>query len=194
MQLLLASSSSYRRELLSRLRIPFDWAAPDIDESALPGEAPADYVQRLACAKAQALRAQFPQHWIIGSDQACVINGTITSKPGTVAKAVAQLQQCSGKTVQFFTGLCLLAPDGQEYCLMEPFAVQFRDLSDAEIRRYVALEQPLDCAGSFKVEGLGINLFAALHGRDPNSLIGLPLIGLLELLRAAGFEPLQLAE
>src|SRR5690606_27027004 len=185
MQLLLASSSSYRRELLGRLRIPFDWAAPDIDESALPGEAPADYVQRLACAKAQALRAQFPQHWIIG---------TITSKPGTVAKAVAQLQQCSGKTVQFFTGLCLLAPDGQEYCLMEPFAVQFRDLSDAEIRRYVALEQPLDCAGSFKVEGLGINLFAALHGRDPNSLIGLPLIGLLELLRAAGFEPLQLAE
>ena len=92
MQLLLASSSSYRRELLSRLRIPFDWAAPDIDESALPGEAPADYVQRLAGAKAQALRAQFPQHWIIGSDQACVINGTITGKPGTVAKAVAQLQ------------------------------------------------------------------------------------------------------
>lgn len=192
--LLLASSSPYRRELLSRLRLPFDWAAPDVDERPLPGEPPQQYVERLARAKAAALRGRYPQHWIIGSDQTCVIDGCITGKPGSSARAIAQLRQCSGNTVSFFTGLCLLAPDGREQSLCEPFYVHFRHLSDDDIERYVALEQPLDCAGSFKVEGLGINLFERLEGRDSNSLIGLPLIALLDMLRHAGINPLQQAQ
>lgn len=193
MQLLLASSSVYRRELLSRLRIPFAWASPAINEDVLPGEDPAIYVQRLAQSKAHALRAQWPQHWIIGSDQACVIDGCITGKPGTEEKAVEQLRQCSGKRVTFYTGLSLQGPEGFSQTICEPFHVHFRTLEDDEIRRYVSLEQPLDCAGSFKVEGLGINLFEQLQGRDHNTLIGLPLIALLELLRSAGFDPLQVA-
>lgn len=194
MKLLLASSSVYRRELLSRLRIPFDWAAPDIDETPLEHEAPPQYVQRLALAKATALRAQWPQHWIIGSDQTCVINGEIAGKPGTHERAVTQLRACSGKTVTFYTGLCLLAPDQSHQIVCEPFYVHFRNLSEVDIERYVTLEQPLDCAGSFKMEGLGINLFRELQGRDHNSLIGLPLIALLDMLRTAGHNPLQLVQ
>lgn len=194
MKLLLASSSRYRRELLQRLRIPFDWAAPDIDESAYANENPQQYVERLAIEKAQALQAQFPDHWIIGSDQSCVINQQIVGKPHSSEKAIAQLSACSGKTVSFYTGLCLLAPDGSYQSLVEPFHVHFRELSAEEIKTYIELEQPLDCAGSFKVEGLGINLFERLEGRDSNSLVGLPLIALLDMLRAAGFNPLQLAQ
>ncbi len=195
MKLLLASCSPYRRELLARLRIPFDCASPDIDETPSANESPQDYVARLAYEKARALAAQYPQHWIIGSDQTCVLNNQICGKPGNHDNAVAQLQRANGQRVSFYTGLCLLNSDrGEYYSLTEPFHVHFRNLSDAEIERYVALEQPYDCAGSFKVEGLGINLFEKLEGRDANSLIGLPLIGLLDLMRKAGLQPLELAQ
>ncbi len=193
MKLLLASSSSYRQQLLKRLHIPFDTASPNVDESLLANEDPEVYVKRLAISKAQALCTDWPEHWIIGSDQCCVINNKIVGKPHTTEKAIEQLQSCSGQSVTFYTGLCLAAPDGSIQALVEPFNVQFRQLSLAEIERYVALEQPLDCAGSFKVEGLGINLFSGLNGRDPNSLMGLPLIALLEMFRQAGFNPLELA-
>ena len=193
MKLLLASSSPYRRELLGRLRIPFAHASPDIDESPLPDEKPDAYVVRLAREKAAALSANWPDYWIIGSDQACVINQQICSKPGTAENAIAQLTAASGQSVSFLTGLCLRSPDGKEFTLCEPFCVHFRELSNADIRRYIELEQPLDCAGSFRVEGLGITLFEKLDGRDINSLVGLPLIGLCELIRAAGLNPLILA-
>lgn len=193
MKLLLASSSPYRQQLLKRLRIPFDTASPNVDESMLANETPEAYVKRLAISKAQALRTDWSEHWIIGSDQCCVINEKIVGKPHTIEKAVKQLQSCSGQKVTFYTGLCLAAPDGSLQALVEPFTVHFRELTLVEIERYVALEQPLDCAGSFKVEGLGINLFSSLNGRDPNSLMGLPLIALLEMFRQAGFNPLELA-
>ncbi|TVV45702.1 nucleoside triphosphate pyrophosphatase [Thalassolituus sp. C2-1] len=195
MKLLLASGSPYRRELLTRLRIPFDCASPDIDETPSTNESPQDYVARLAYEKARALAAQYPQHWIIGSDQTCVLNNQICGKPGNHDNAIAQLQRANGQRVSFYTGLCLLNSDsGEYYSLTEPFHVYFRNLSEAEIERYVALEQPYDCAGSFKVEGLGINLFEKLEGRDGTSLIGLPLIGLIDLMRKAGINPLKLAQ
>lgn len=191
MKLLLASSSKYRRALLQQFGLPFDWASPDIDETPLDGESPEQLTARLALAKAQALAVQWPEHWIIGSDQVCVVNGQITGKPHTVEKAVAQLQACSGQRISFLTGLALVHPaSGFVRVMVEPFYVQFRTLSDEEIRAYVALEQPLDCAGSFKVEGAGIQLFDRLEGRDFNSLIGLPMIALCDLLREAGINPL----
>lgn len=193
MKLLLASSSPYRQQLLKRLRIPFDTDSPNVDESMHTNETPEAYVKRLAISKAQALRTDWSEHWIIGSDQCCVINEKIVGKPHTIEKAVKQLQSCSGQKVTFYTGLCLAAPDGSLQALVEPFTVHFRELTLVEIERYVALEQPLDCAGSFKVEGLGINLFSSLNGRDHNSLMGLPLIALLEMFRQAGFNPLELA-
>lgn len=193
MKLLLASSSPYRQQLLHRLKIPFATASPNVDERILAGEQAVDYVKRLAISKAQALREHWPEHWIIGSDQCCVVNQEIIGKPHTVEKAIQQLQNCSEQQVSFYTGLCLLAPNGSHQALVEPFTVHFRKLGLNEIERYVALEMPLDCAGSFKVEGLGINLFSKLEGKDPNSLMGLPLISLLEMLRQAGFNPLELA-
>lgn len=194
-KLLLASSSPFRRQVLSKLQIPFQSDSPDIDETALSGEQPAEYVERLAIEKAKALAEKFNDHWIVGSDQCSVVNGEICGKPHTCENAERQLQRSSGQTVHFYTGLCLLnAKTGDYQSMVEPFSVCFRDLSDDEIRRYIALEQPLNCAGSFKVEGLGINLFKKLEGRDENSLIGLPLIGLLELMRSAGLEPLTLAQ
>ncbi|MEN9464946.1 MAG: hypothetical protein RL217_1127 [Pseudomonadota bacterium] len=194
MQLLLASSSPYRRQLLSQLKLPFVYAAPDIDESPQACETPEHYVKRLAIIKAQALRGQFPEHWIIGSDQCCLVNGKITGKPLTIERAIAQLQASSGQKVRFLTGLCVLAPDGSWQSIVEEFAVHFRQLTHEEIALYVQAEQPLDCAGSFKVEGLGIHLFERLEGRDPNTLIGLPLLALLDMLRAAGFSPLHLIQ
>ncbi len=193
MKLLLASSSPYRRQLLQQLGIPFDWASPDVDETPLPHESPAAYVERLAIAKANALADVYPDHWIIGSDQTCVVNNDIAGKPGNRDRAIAQLSACSGQTVCFFTGLALRspAPVKQTTSCVEPFDVQFRALSDADISTYVDMEQPFDCAGSFKVEGLGIHLFDALNGRDYNSLIGLPLIALCDLMRKAGISPLS---
>ena len=194
-KLLLASSSPFRRQILNKLRIPFTCASPDIDETPLSAETPQQYVERLAIEKAQVLANQYPEHWIIGSDQTSVLDGEIRGKPLTRDNAIRQLQQSSAKHVQFYTGLCLLnAASGQYVSLIEPFSVHFRELSMTEIERYIDLEQPLNCAGSFMVEGLGINLFEKLEGRDENSLIGLPLIGLLELMRKAGLEPLGLAQ
>lgn len=190
-RLLLASTSPYRKMLLEKLQLPFDCAAPQVDETPLPGESAEALVLRLATAKAQALALAYPEHLIIGSDQVCVIDGSITGKPHTEVNARAQLRQASGQAVTFYTGLALYnGRSKQLQALCEPFHVHFRALSEAEIAAYVRLEQPLNCAGSFKSEGLGIALFDRLEGRDPNALIGLPLIALLEMLRAEGINPL----
>ena len=194
-KLLLASSSPFRRQILNKLSIPFDCEAPDIDETPLADEQPQQYVERLAVEKAQALAGKYNDHWIIGSDQCSVVDGNICGKPHTVEKAQQQLRLSSGKVVHFYTGLCLLnAQTGEYQSVIEPFSVHFRELNDDEIRRYIELEMPLKCAGSFMVEGLGINLFEKLEGRDENSLIGLPLIALLQLMRNAKLNPLELAQ
>ncbi|HEA3088308.1 TPA: septum formation inhibitor Maf [Aeromonas salmonicida] len=186
-QLILASTSRYRKTLLEKLGLPFECAAPEVDESPLPGESAEALVARLALAKASAIADQFDQGLIIGSDQVCVCDGQILGKPGTVEKAVAQLMAARGRSITFYTGLCVLdAASGKAEQLVEPFTVHFRTLDETAIRRYVASEMPLDCAGSFKCEGMGIVLFKGLEGRDPNSLIGLPLIGLIELLERHG--------
>lgn len=190
-QLVLASTSPYRQALLAKLQLPFITAAPATDETPYPGESAEDLVLRLAIAKARALAANFPDSLIVGSDQVCVLNGTICGKPHTEENARAQLRAASGNRVVFYTGLALFnSRDGSVQSLVEPFSVDFRPLSDVEIARYVALEQPLNCAGSFKSEGLGITLFEGLSGRDPNALVGLPLIALAEMLRQAGVDPL----
>lgn len=197
--LLLASSSIYRQQLLSKLQLTFDCASPDIDESILSNEQPNDFVQRLAIEKAQALKNDFPNHIIIGSDQCAVleidtdegIQQQILGKPHTIENAVQQLMDCSGKHVTFLTGLCCFNSKTQQtLAIVEPFSVHFRELTEAQIRRYIEQEMPLDCAGSFKSEGLGIRLFSKLEGRDPNSLIGLPLIALVDLLQEMGIEVL----
>ena len=186
-QLILASTSRYRKTLLEKLDLPFECAAPEVDESPLPDESAEALVARLALAKASAIADQFDQGLIIGSDQVCVCDGQILGKPGTVEKAVAQLMAARGRSITFYTGLCVLdAASGKAEQLVEPFTVHFRTLDETAIRRYVAAEMPLDCAGSFKCEGMGIVLFKGLEGRDPNSLIGLPLIGLIELLERHG--------
>jgi MAF protein len=191
MQLVLASSSRYRRALLEQLRLPFACASPEVDESPLPGETVAALVARLALAKARALAGKFPDALIIGSDQACALDGHILGKPGHAENARAQLQACSGRRVTFHTGLALYdSRDATWQHAVDTYTVQFRELSQAEIARYVDLEQPFDCAGSFKVEGLGIALFSVLEGMDFNSLIGLPLLSLCDMLRAAGLNPL----
>lgn len=189
--ILLASTSSYRRALLEKLNLEFSCAAPNIDESPYADESPETLVKRLAEAKARALMLSHPNHLIIGSDQVCAIDGKITGKPHTFENAERQLRAASGKVVTFYTGLSLLDSRTQQAAtLCEPFEVSFRALSDEEISNYLEMEQPYDCAGSFKCEGLGISLFSQLNGRDPNTLIGLPLIALLELLRAKGVNPL----
>ena len=189
--ILLASTSTYRRALLEKLNLEFSCAAPNIDESPYTNESPETLVKRLAEAKARALMHSHPNHLIIGSDQVCAIEGKITGKPHNFEKAKQQLRLASGKVVTFYTGLSLLDSRTQQAAtLCEPFDVVFRELSDEEISNYLEMEQPYDCAGSFKCEGLGISLFSQLNGRDPNTLIGLPLIALLELLRAKGVNPL----
>lgn len=185
--LILASTSSYRKTLLEKLGQPFHCAAPQVDETAQHGETAEALVSRLAFAKASAVAADRDQGLIIGSDQVCVCDGQILGKPGTVEKAVEQLLRAQGKRVIFYTGLCVInAANGHAEQLVEPFTVYFRSLDEAAIRRYVEAERPLDCAGSFKCEGMGIVLFKALEGRDPNALVGLPLIGLVDLLGRHG--------
>ncbi len=186
-QLTLASTSRYRKALLEKLGLPFDCVAPEIDEDRRPGETPAALVQRLAEAKARAVAAQGRSGLIIGSDQVAVGAGVLLGKPGSVERAIEQLRSLSGREVVFHTGLCLLNTlTDQCQVLDETYKVRFRALDEARIRRYVERDRPLDCAGAFKSEGLGIVLFESLHGRDPNSLIGLPLIALTELLEAEG--------
>lgn len=186
-ELVLASSSTYRQALLKKLGLPFQCASPDIDESALPGETPQELTARLAIAKALALATRFPRHLIIGSDQVASIDNETLGKPGSEANARNQLRQASGRRVEFFTGLCLLNSEtGAIQTSVERFAVHFRPLTDAQISSYINKEMPLDCAGSFKSEGLGIALFERLEGDDPNTLIGLPLIRLTKMLEKAG--------
>lgn len=190
-QLLLASSSSYRKELLTRLGLPFATAHPNTDETPLPNESPQALAERLARAKAHALAADFPNALIIGSDQTADCLGKLLGKPGTPEKAEHQLQYCRGNTVTFFTGLCLLdSHSGAEQVCSVPFLVKFLPLSDEQIKAYIKKEQPLDCAGSFKCEGLGSALFEQLSGDDPTALVGLPLIQLCRMLRNAGVDPL----
>lgn len=186
--LVLASSSPYRRVLLEKLGLPFVHQSPAVDETPLDGETPAVLVTRLAIAKAKALAAQYPHSLIIGSDQMAIgPDGTALGKPHTAARACAQLLAMSGRRVTFVTGLCLLnAGTGRHQSLCEPFHVHFRELTSAQVERYVEREQPLDCAGSFKSEGLGITLFRAFEGRDLNTLIGLPLMALVDLLANEG--------
>lgn len=190
--ILLASTSPFRQALLQKLGLPFTTAAPEVDETPLPGETATALVTRLAIAKAQALALAFPDRWIIGSDQVCVLDGMITGKPHSVENARAQLRAASGNRITFYTGLALYHPASQQLMqCCEPFVVHFREITDAEIAAYIEKEQPLHCAGSFKSEGLGICLFERLEGRDPNTLVGLPLIALNDMLRQAGINPLS---
>lgn len=185
--LVLASTSPYRRELLGKLGLAFDVAAPDVDEGALPGEGPEALVRRLAEAKARAVAANHPGALVIGSDQVAVLDGKVLGKPGDQDRATQQLRAASGKSVLFLTGLCLLdGRDGTAQVDVVPFRVVFRALSEAQIERYLNRERPYNCAGSFKSEGLGISLFKRLEGDDPNALIGLPLIRLVDMLATTG--------
>lgn len=189
-ELVLASTSRYRADLLRRLGVAFRALSPQVDEAALPGETPAATAQRLAEAKAREVAARCPDALVIGSDQVAELDGVALGKPGSVERAQAQLAACSGRRVCFHTGLCLIDTRGGDlhaYRACDLTEVAFRPLSAAEIARYVESERPLDCAGSFKVEGLGITLFERIANDDPSALIGLPLIALCRLLREAGF-------
>jgi len=183
-QLVLGSTSVFRKELLERLQLNFMTDSPDIDETPLTNETPKDYVLRLSLEKAKAVAARHPNALIIGSDQCSVLEGEIRGKPHTHENAIKQLSESSGKRVSFLTGLCLYNSKTEEYQLeMVPFHVDFRELSSDEIESYLLAEKPYSCAGSFKSEGLGITLFERLIGDDPTSLIGLPLIRLSSMLR-----------
>lgn len=186
-RIVLASTSRYRAELLRRVIPDFDQIAPDVDEPPLAGESPATRAARLAAAKAQAVARDLRDALVIGSDQVAALGNTILHKPGSIENAHEQLHASSGKTVDFFTGLCVIdGRGGKCHAALDHTRVAFRGLTDAEIERYVARERPLDCAGSFKSEGAGIALFEYIESRDPTALIGLPLIALARLLREAG--------
>ncbi len=186
-KIVLGSTSPFRRELLARLAIAFDCDKPEVDETAMPGEVPEQLVTRLAEAKARAVGGRHPQALVIGSDQVACIDGEILGKPGGRAAAIDQLMRASGNIVTFHTGLCLLnTATGRAQVCREPFRVHFRQLDEGQISRYVDREQPFNCAGSFKSEGLGISLFERLEGDDPNALIGLPLIQLIRMLDREG--------
>ncbi|MGZ5009039.1 MAG: Maf family protein [Methylobacter sp.] len=186
-KLVLASSSPYRRELLKKLGLSFDTASPDIDETPLPDEAPTQTAMRLSLQKAAALAAEFPQHLIIGSDQVAILAGKPLNKPGSRENAIAQLAAASGKTVHFYTGVCVYdSRNGQHRVDYDHCAVTFRVLSREQIERYIDLDRPFNCAGGFKAESLGIALFERIAGDDPNALIGLPLIKLIGLLEGFG--------
>ena len=184
--LVLASTSPYRRELLGRLRLEFTVARPEVDETALAGENPTALAQRLAAAKAAAIAAQAPDAWVIGSDQVADLGGMGVGKSGGRESAIQQLQAMAGRTVAFHTAVCVMR-DQLRFEAMDTTRVRFRDLHPEEIARYVDAEQPFDCAGSFKSEGLGIALFEAIESTDPTALVGLPLIATARLLRQAGF-------
>lgn len=194
-RLILASTSVYRRELLSRLRLPFEVVRPDTDETALADEVPEALAMRLAAAKAGDVAARHPGVWVIGSDQVAELDGAclggILGKPGGRDAAILQLRAMSGRAVRFRTGLCVTrideSGDSQVLNALDTTTVRFRTLNAHEIARYVDAEQPFDCAGSFKSEGLGISLFEAIKSDDPTALIGLPLIATARLLRQAGF-------
>jgi septum formation protein len=196
-RLVLGSTSRYRRELLQRLRVPFDVASPQVDETPLAGEAPSALAQRLALAKAHAVaaaRVDDADVVVIGSDQVADVDGEPVGKPGTHERAVAQLKRMSGRAIVFQTAVAVVRPaTGFAQVLLAPVRVRFRPLSDEEIERYLLLEQPYDCAGSAKSETLGIALLEAIESDDPTALVGLPLIRTCALLRAAGLDPVLAA-
>ena len=190
--LILASTSRYRRELLERLRLPFQAMSPDTDETPLPGEAPAALAERLSLAKARAIAARFPDAIVIGADQVADVDGTSIGKPGTHERAVEQLRTMSGRTIVFQTAFAVVREaTGFAEVRRVPVSVRFRALDDAEIEFYLRTEQPYDCAGSAKCETLGIALLDAIESDDPTALVGLPLIQVSRLLRAAGLDPLR---
>ena len=183
MKLILASTSPFRKAILDKLGIDFDTASPETDETALDNETPQQLVERLSIAKAKAIADKEDDALVIGSDQISVIDGEVIGKPHTHENAVKQLQNASGKTITFYTGLCLYNSATQQYQSdVVPFNVVFRELSDQQIENYLQKEKPYNCAGSFKSEALGIVLFEKLEGEDPNTLMGLPLIRLVKML------------
>ncbi|MDO8706090.1 MAG: Maf family nucleotide pyrophosphatase [Sulfuricaulis sp.] len=189
MKLILASSSPYRRELLERLRIPFETIAPEVDETPRPGETPEALVERLAIEKARKVADRKSGTLVIGSDQVAVYNGVIVGKPHRHDVAVQQLRSASGKTVTLYTGLALVNADtGRLQCEVIPYRVTFRVLTDQMIESYLRKEQPYSCTGSVRSEGLGIALLEKFEGDDPNTLIGLPLIRLVRMLENEGVE------
>ncbi|MBI6548191.1 Maf family protein [Xenorhabdus lircayensis] len=189
--IVLSSTSVYRRLLLEKIGLPFTCASPNIDESPQENESPEQLVMRLSHAKATALQRDYSSHLIIGSDQVCVLDNKITGKPHNFENAYAQLKEASGKCVTFYTGITLFNSKTKDMdTRYELFHVYFRDLTETEITNYLNKEKPFNCAGSFKSEGLGITLFEKLDGRDPNTLIGLPLITLTEMLIRQGVNPL----
>lgn len=189
--LILASTSRYRRELLQRLRWPFEALAPEVDEQAQPAEAPAALARRLALEKARAVAARHPDALVIGSDQVAELDGEAIGKPGTHARAVAQLRRMRGRAVVFHTAVAVVCQaSGHEQVDLAPVRVRFRDLDDASIETYLQLEQPYDCAGSAKCETLGITLLDAIDSDDPTALVGLPLIRTARMLRQAGLDVL----
>ena len=186
-QLLLGSTSPYRRDLLARLRIPFEVAAPEVDETAYPSETPKQLACRLAMAKARAVAARFPSHVVIGSDQVADLDGLALGKPGDHARAVLQLQQMRGQTVGFQTAVAVVCREsGFAQMDLAQVQVKFRELGDAQIEAYLLAEMPYDCAGSAKSEGLGIALLERIDNDDPSALVGLPLIRTCRMLEAAG--------
>ena len=186
--LVLASSSPFRRQILDKLNLDYECHSPNIDESPLNNEQANQLVERLAIAKAQAVAETYPDALIIGSDQVAVINGNIVGKPHTHEKAVQQLKSASGNAVTFYTGLALHnSTTGNTQSEVVPFSVHFRELNDTMIENYLQAEQPYNCAGSFKSEGMGIALFEKLEGDDPNTLIGMPLIRLIRMLENENF-------
>lgn len=190
--LILASTSPYRRELLQRLRLPFEVLAPGVDETPRPGERPADLARRLAMAKARAVAQARPDAVVIGSDQVADLDGEPIGKPGTHERAVAQLRAMSGRTVIFQTAVAVVCQSaGYSGEVLVPVTVRFRSLIEADIEHYLRTEQPYDCAGSARSESLGIALLEAIESDDPTALVGLPLIRTAALLRAAGIDPLR---
>ena len=186
-QLVLGSTSPFRKELLQRFNLEFNTDKPEIDETPLANESPQDYVKRLSLEKARVVARRHPDALVIGSDQCAILDGQIRGKPGNHLNAVKQLSESSGKRVSFLTGLCLFDSNDNSYQLdLVPYHVDFRELTNIEIESYLQAERPYNCAGSFKSEGLGITLFKRLQGDDPTSLIGLPLIRLSGMLRNKG--------
>lgn len=191
MKIILASSSPYRKQLLQRVISEFDCASPEIQEHSLENETPHALAERLAIEKAKALQAHYPNALIIGSDQVAWLDNKQLHKPGNRENNIHQLEQCSGKSVFFYTGLCLLNSQSNQYqSCVEQYETRFRTLNHHQISNYVDREKAYDCAGGFKMEGLGISLFERIRGDDPNVLIGLPLIKLIDMLNSEGFDVL----
>jgi len=191
MDIVLASSSPYRRELLSRLGLRFDTVSPGVDERPMDDESPQAMVARLARLKARAVAPLRPRALIVGSDQAAVLDNRIMGKPGSHEANVRQLRLAGGRRVRFLTGVALLnAASGEMQCEVVEYGVHFRPLDEAQVEAYVRAEKPYDCAGGFRAEGLGVALFQRMEGEDPSALIGLPLIALVSMLRREGIDPL----